>query len=144
MTQPPRIITGDTDPANPVNAYDADRFPLGAAITVAYGSTTNMFCTLGNLYRILGYLDGPGGEGVPLNDQLDAMIDRYRTHVRAQLPGDIDARIMPPSDANDTERLLWLSAMHTAYGETITLTPAPSDDEGHNDQPTDLPGRPNN
>jgi len=141
MTQPPRIITGDSDPTNPVNDYDPNVFPTGAAITVAYGSTENMFCTLGNLYRILGYLD-PDDEGVPLVEDLDKMIDRYRVHVMAQLPEALHNLTLPAADATDGDRMAWLMALHGAVGNTVTLTPAPSD-KGDNAEPTALPGRPN-
>jgi hypothetical protein len=143
MTQPPRIITTDTDPANPVNDYDPNQFPLGAALTVAYGSTENMFCTLGNLYRILGYLD-PDDEGVPMVEQLDAMIDRYRVHVMAALPDQMHDLTLPSVDASDTDRMAWLMALHSAFGPTVTLTPAPSDNlKGDDAEPTALPGGPN-
>lgn len=133
--EPVAVVVHDTDPNNPVNDYRADMFPLGAAITIAYGSTTNMFTTLGNLYRILGYLNHDERDsGVPCVEDIDWMIDRYREYVRGQLP--ITEAAMPPPNASDDTRLAFLTDMTTQYGPTVTLTqPTASDMKETDDVP---------
>lgn len=84
-------MVGDTDPSNPVHNLARDRFPIGAALTVAYGSDERPFTTLGNLYRILGYLTGDCPDAPDINKA----IETCRGHVRAQLPDDIPPPPMP-------------------------------------------------
>lgn len=125
-------LTTDTDPDNPVNDYEADTFPLGAALTVAYGSTEMMFCTLGNLYRIVGYLTGdlPSIEGdpnaVPPIPSLADEINRCAVHVMAQLPEAAQRLTLPDNSDGDNARMEWLIATMTAAGTTVTLTPLPT------------------
>lgn len=110
-------MTGDTDPENPVNDYPADVFPIGAALTVAYGSNERMFCTLGNLYRILGYLTGE----VPLANAINSTIASCRDHVATQLPTELRVVDPPPGSDDETAVIAWLSGIVNKYGPTITL-----------------------
>lgn len=115
-------MTGDTDPNNPVNAMQADTFPIGAALTVAYGSNERPFCTLGNMYRILGFLTGD----VPGADRINSAIDACRDHVLTQLPDTLRA-IDPPPPADDGafSDEAYVGGVANKYGSTIALTPMP-------------------
>lgn len=120
-------MTGDTDPDNPVNALPGNIFPIGAALTVAYGSNERPFATLGNLYRVLGWLTGD----VPGADEINTAIRRCRDHVAIQLPTDLRVIDAPPdADAGATADHAWLAGIVNKYGTTIPLTA--------------LPGTPNN
>lgn len=133
-------MTGDTDPANPVNNLPAWEFPVGAALTLAYGSNERPFCTLGNLYRIVGYLTGdvPPVDGQPADPDrnqpyiagLADEIERCREHVIAQLPDELRAIDPPPPGGNETADVAWLAGIVNRYGPTIALDA--------------LPGTPNN
>ena len=136
-------MTGDTDPNNPVNTLPPNVFPIGAAITVAYGGVDRPFCTLGNLYRILGYLTGdvPPVDGQAADPDADPPrpyipgladeLERCRSHVAAQLPDTLRIFDPPPAPADDNAAdLVWLSNVINKYGGTITLAA--------------LPGTPNN
>lgn len=115
-------MTGDTDPENPVNALQPNVFPLGAALTIAYGSNERPLCTLGNLYRILGWLTGD----VPAADAIDTEIDRCRWHVAQQLPDALRAFDPPPAPLDDPAAdHVWLANVVNKYGTTITLTALP-------------------
>lgn len=125
-------ITGDTDPENPVHNYPADVFPLGAALTIAYGSNERPLCTLGNLYRIVGYLTGdiPIVDGDPdaepplpsLNDE----IARCAEHVTGQLPDELRTLDPPPpADAGAAADHAWLAGVMNKYGATIPLVALP-------------------
>jgi len=137
----------DTDPDNPVNHYPPEQFPIGAALTVAYGSNERPLCTLGNLYRVIGWLTGdvPNADGQPerkedpelgiayqpfipgLNDE----IERCREHVEAQLPTELRALDPPPpAHLGSSADWAWLAAVTNKYGATIRLVA--------------LPGTPNN
>ncbi|WP_431231488.1 hypothetical protein ACQ856_18170 [Mycolicibacterium psychrotolerans] len=117
-------MTRDTDPDNPVNAYPPNEFPVGAALTITYGSNERPFCTLGNLYRILGWLTGE----IPDADEINTEIERCRTHVTAQLP-DVLRLVDPPpapgDDGDNTADMVWLIGITRTYGRTITLTALP-------------------
>lgn len=140
-------VTGDTDLSNPVNHYRADVFPVGAALTVAYGSTSNMWCTLGNLYRILGYLNQyEADDGVPVITRgvsldaqgrevednvatIDDVIAAHRDYVRGELDG-YGIPAVPDDADTDDEKLAWLAALATDHGiTTVTLATPPSDKE---------------
>lgn len=105
----------------PTTDLPADTHPIGAALTVAFGSNTRPFCTLGALYRILGYLRGD----VPGHDGIDEAIDECRAHVRAALPDGIAALDPPPAADGEPADAAWVSAIAHNYGPTITLTPLP-------------------
>lgn len=110
----------DTARDNPVNSLPHNVFPIGAALTVAYGSNQRLFCTLGNLYRILGYLDGQ----VPGPYDIDAAIDKHRGHVLAALPTELRALDLPPADTdNEASDVAWLVGIANRYGQTIALPP---------------------
>lgn len=140
MTTPDPAITGmttDTDPDNPVNAYPADVFPIGAALTVAFGSNERPFCTLGNLYRVVGYLTGD----IPMADGLASAIQRCRQHVLQQLPTELRVMDPPPepSDVDNTADMVYVGGITNKYGATIKLValpgtpfgaPIPTDTEG--------------
>jgi hypothetical protein len=138
-------ITADTDIANPVNHYPANVFPVGAAITVAYGSVDDMWCTLGNLYRILGYLNQfEADDGVPvltrgvsldeLNREvednvatIDDVIEQHRAYVRGELDGHGIPR--PPAEASEGDKISWLANLATEHGvTTIRLDTPPRSD----------------
>lgn len=121
-------MTGDTDPDNPVNALPAWEFPIGAALTVAYGSNERPYCTLGNLYRVLGWLTGD----CPGADHINSEIARCRDHVAVQLPTELRVVDPPPTalDEDDTAVMAWLGGIVNKYGATVALTA--------------LPGTPNN
>lgn len=115
-------MTGDTDPSNPVSTYPSDVFPIGAALTVAYGSNERPLCTLGNMYRILGFLTGD----VPGADRLNSAIDACRDHVMAQLPDTLRAiDPPPPADGGAFSDEEYVTGIANRYGSTITLTPMP-------------------
>jgi hypothetical protein len=116
------MTTGDTNPDNPVHNYPADVFPIGAALTIAYGSNERPFTTLGNLYRILGFLTG----GIPGPYDINAAIDKCRAHVVSQLPDALRAIDVPPPDhAGEAADVAWVTSIIATYGPTITLTPMP-------------------
>lgn len=122
---PPAVpgMTTDTHPDNPVNGLNANMFPIGAALTVAYGSDTRFFATLGNVYRVLGYLLGD----VPAADGIGAAIERCRYWVTNQLPTELRTIDPPPADSdNDTADIAWLTNVTNRYGETIALTAMPT------------------
>lgn len=140
MTTPPVPgMTGDTDPQNPVNALPAWEFPIGAALTVAYGSNERPFCTLGNLYRIIGYLTGdvPPIDGQPANPDgnppqphipgLNEVIVTCREHVAKQLPTELRVVDRPPEGGHedDVALMAWLAGIVNKYGATIALTAMP-------------------
>lgn len=110
-------MTRDTHPDNPVQQYANNVFPIGAALTVAYGSNERPYCTLGNLYRILGHLDQhvPGPEDI--NDRIIANADR----VRAALPDELRVTETPPRDDNETAAIAWVASMANKYGPTVTI-----------------------
>lgn len=123
----PASLAGDTTEGNPVNDYPANVFPLGAAITIAYGTPDNIFCTLGNLYRIIGYLTGdlPAIDGDPNADPpIPSLADewaRCSEHVAAQLPtGLAAAQTVDPEG-----KMAWLTNAMAAHGDTVDLTPMP-------------------
>lgn len=123
---------GDTHPDNPVSSYPPEVHPIGAVLTIIFGGTEHMYCTLGQLYRALGWLTGD----VPLGDAIDDAIAAVRGHVRDE------HRILavmapPPDNADDTEKLLWLASATIDYGPTVILTPHP--DKGADDAPPELP-----
>lgn len=126
MTEPtpPAIpgMTTDTHRANPVNALNANVFPIGAALTVAYGSDTRFFATLGNVYRVLGYLTGD----VPAADSIGTAIEQCREWVTNQLPTELRTVDPPPADTgNETADIVWLVGIVNKYGLNITLTALP-------------------
>lgn len=113
-------MTTDTDPNNPVRGYAHNQFPIGAALTVAYGGNDRPFCTLGNMYRILAYLDGQ----VPGPYDLDTVIAKHRDHVLRALPDELRALDVPPADTdNEAADLAWITGIANRYGPTITLPP---------------------
>jgi hypothetical protein len=132
-------ITVDTDPDNPVNRLPQNTFPIGAALTIAYGSNERPFCTLGNLYRILGYLTGD----VPGGDSINPEIERCRNHVEAQLPDTLRAIDPPPDTDNiDTATVSWLAGIANKYGSTIELTALPGTINNPTPKDTDQNGEP--
>lgn len=112
----------DTATDNPVHGYPRNLFPVGAVLTVLHGSNERPYCTLGNLYRVLGYLTGD----VPGADSINSAIGTVRPWVRQQHPA--LANLQPPEDgADDATVLAWLAAVEADHGATITLDPAPTD-----------------
>lgn len=119
----------DTDPQNPVNTLNGDVFPLAAVLTVLVGSNDRSFCTLGNLYRILGFLlkdrsvdpDDPAARGIPRVDLLDAAIAVCRPAILDQHPELAD--VTKTRATTDTGILTWIAEQETRYGATVTLTP---------------------
>jgi hypothetical protein len=121
----------DTDPKNPVNALGGDEFPLPAVLTVLHGSNDRPFCTLGNLYRILGHLlkyvsvdpDDPQAHGIPRTVHIDGGIALCRPEILRQHPELAD---VPKTRATtDTGILTWIADQEAKYGPTVTLTPLP-------------------
>jgi hypothetical protein len=98
----------------PTTDLPADTHPIGAALTVAFGSNDRPFCSLGDLYRILGYLRGD----VPGHDGIDDAIDECQQHVAAALPDSI-AAFGEPAD------FVWVTSIANKYGATIVLSPLP-------------------
>lgn len=105
----------------PTTGLPADTHPIGAALTVAFGSNARPFCTLGALYRILGYLQGT----VPGVDGIDDAIDDCRAHVTAALPDGIAALDPPPSPDGEPADAAWVSTIANKYGQTVTLPAMP-------------------
>lgn len=128
MTDIPGMTT-DTDPDNPVHNYPAEVFPIGAALTVAYGSTERPFATLGNIYRLLGWLTGdiPTIDGDPkANPPLPSLADeiaRCREYVLQQLPTELRVVDPPPAEQDNTADLAWVRGIGNKYGATIALRP---------------------
>ncbi|ALA06706.1 hypothetical protein SEA_GRAVAILLIA_60 [Mycobacterium phage Gravaillia] len=121
MTESDFGMTPDTADDNPVNTFPPNVFPLGAAVTVAYGSNERPFCTLGNLYRILGYLTGE----VPGADDINSVIAECRHHVTHQLPTDMRTENPPPPPGDDVADIHWLGTVIGKYGPRIALTAMP-------------------
>lgn len=125
------MTTPDTSPDNPVNAMQADEFPIAAVATVLVGSNDRPFCTLGNLYRILGFLlqhvsvdpDDSHAVGIPRHDLIDEAITVCRTAILAEHPE--LAGITDTDATTDTGILTWIANLEKRYGATITLTPIP-------------------
>lgn len=121
----------DTDPANPVNKMQGDEFPLAAVLTVIVGSNDRPFCTLGNLYRILGFLlkdrsvdpDDPDARGIPRADHIDDAINLCRPAILEQRPDLAD--ITATDAATDLGILNWIAELERRHGATVTLTPLP-------------------
>lgn len=121
----------DTDPANPVNAMNGDEFPIAAVVTVLHGSNDRPFCTLGNLYRILGFLlkdrsvdpDDPDARGIPRADLIDEAIAVCRPEILRQHPQLADSKATRAG--TDTGILTWLADQEQKFGATLTLTPLP-------------------
>ncbi|MBU8834419.1 hypothetical protein [Mycolicibacterium goodii] len=121
----------DTDPDNPVTAMNGDEFPLPAVLTVLVGSNDRPFCTLGNLYRILGFLlkdrsvdpDDPDARGIPRAELIDDAIEVCRSWILKQRP---DLADVPKTRATtDTGILTWIADQEAKFGATVTLTPLP-------------------
>jgi hypothetical protein len=75
-----------------------DEYPIGAALTVAYGSNERPFCPLADLYRILGNLAGH----VPAPADINDYIDNYRPTVLAALPDELKTIDPPPAGDGET------------------------------------------
>ncbi|MBU8834447.1 hypothetical protein [Mycolicibacterium goodii] len=121
----------DTDPDNPVNAMNGDEFPLPAVLTVLVGSNDRPFCTLGNLYRILGFLlkdrsvdpDDPDARGIPRAELIDEAIEVCRPWIVKQRP---DLAVVAKTRATtDTGILSWIAEQESRFGATVTLAPLP-------------------
>lgn len=125
------MTTPDTARDNPVNGLNGDVFPLAAVLTVLVGSNDRPFCTLGNLYRILGFMlqhrsvdpDDPGAHGIPRPDLIDDGIAVCKTEILRQHPE--LAPIKATRAATDTGILTWIADQETTYGPTVTLTALP-------------------
>lgn len=121
----------DTSPDNPVNAMNGDEFPLAAALTVLVGSNDRPFCTLGNLYRILGFLlknrsvdpDDPDARGIPRAELIDTAIDVCRPEILRQHPQLAD--ITKTRATTDTGILTWIAEQEKTFGATVALSPLP-------------------
>lgn len=125
-------MTVDTDPDNPVNALPENMFPIGAALTIVYGGPDRYFATLGNVYRVLGYLTGE----VPLADDIPDAMQRCRYHVENQLPTDMRIIDPPPIDTGDNiADIAWIGGIVNKYGPYIRLVALPG--TINNPTPTD-------
>ena len=121
----------DTSPDNPVNAMNGDEFPLAAVLTVLVGSNDRPFCTLGNLYRILGFLlknrsvdpDDPDARGIPRAELIDTAIDVCRPEILRQRP-ELEA-VTKTRATTDTGILTWIADQEARFGPTVVLTPLP-------------------
>lgn len=121
----------DTSPDNPVNAMNGDEFPLPAVLTVLVGSNDRPFCTLGNLYRILGFLlknrsvdpDDPDARGIPRAELLDDAIAVCRPEILRQHPQLAD--VTKTRATTDTGILAWIAEQENTFGQTVTLTALP-------------------
>lgn len=92
-------------------------FPLGAVLTITAGSYERPFCTLADLYSILGWLR----HDVPAADELADAIDDWRPVILAQHP-ELAAVVAPPADASDTAVLSWLADQEAQFGAYLQLT----------------------
>lgn len=119
----------DTAPDNPVNALNGDEFPLAAVLTVLVGSNDRPFCTLGNLYRILGFMRGdvPAAVSDPDADPpivgIDEAITICRPEILRQHPELAD--VTKTRATTDTGILTWIAEQEKRFGATFTLTPLP-------------------
>lgn len=121
----------DTSPDNPVSAMNGDEFPLPAVLTVLVGSNDRPFCTLGNLYRILGFLlknrsvdpDDPDARGIPRAELIDTAIDVCRPEILRQRP-ELEA-VTKTRATTDTGILTWIAEQEARFGPTVTLTALP-------------------
>lgn len=109
-----------TTDALPFNVH-----PIGAALTVAYGSYNRPFCSLADIYRILRFLTGY----TPHNALwVDACFDHHRAHVLAALPDALKAIDPPPDtgpDGGDTADVAWVAGIKAKYGPTVKIPPTP-------------------
>lgn len=121
----------DTAPDNPVNAMNQNEFPLPAVLTVLVGSNDRPFCTLGNLYRILGFLlkdrsvdpVDPDARGIPRAELIDDAIQVCRAEILRQHPH--LTNVTKTRAATDTGILTWIAEQEKRFGATVTLTPLP-------------------
>jgi hypothetical protein len=109
------VIARQTQPAEPL-AYN--EFPIGAVLTIACGSATQIFCTYKECIRVLGFM----AHQVPHPDDTQAYIDTARPAVLAQHPELADVK-PPTPGAPDTVILAWLKQQEEALGATFTLEP---------------------
>ncbi|MCV7230705.1 hypothetical protein [Mycolicibacterium komossense] len=125
------MTTPDTARDNPVTGLNADVFPLAAVLTVLVGSNDRPFCTLGNLYRILGFMlqnrsvdpADPDAHGIPRAELIDDAIAVCKPEILRQHPE--LAAITKTRATSDTGILTWIADQETRYGLTVTLTPLP-------------------
>lgn len=121
----------DTSPDNPVSAMNGDEFPLAAVLTVLHGSNDRPFCTLGNLYRILGFLlkdrsvdpDDPDARGIPRAELIDTAIAACRPEILRQHPQ--LAESTKTRATTDTGILTWIADQENQFGATVFLAPLP-------------------
>lgn len=97
---------------------EPNEFPIGAALTVAYGSNERPFCNLADLYRILGAFTGQ----IPAPHAINDTIAECRDKVLKQLPDELRAIDPPPADAgNEAADVAWVAGIKSRYGPTIRL-----------------------
>ena len=101
-------------------AADLRRFAIGPVVTVLHGSDTRPFCTLEQLYDILGYLHSD----VPGSGEIDTYIEAARPYLAGEHPG-LAAEPVPPVDASEKAVFDWLIGLGDKYGTPLPVTPLP-------------------
>lgn len=112
----------DTDKDNPVNALPRNVFPIAAVLTVTHSGNDRPFCTLGNLYRILGFMTGDvptaGPSDVPGSLSIDEAVAKCRPEILRQHPQ--LAAITAPASRDERVILAWLDQQAEQF---VTIEP---------------------